>query len=237
MCSPQKVLCFFCTGIFLIHTAFSQTILIPYRDKNLWGFADTNGNIRITPAYDRVNFFNFSKPVTKVRKDKKVSLLDTSGKLLLPFSDHFEPFSKNYLITQNKKKGIYSSMGKALVPCEYDGFEWKDSNQVIGLKDNQYYLVSYKTGKATKMPPPKREPIPEGTEMLIPVEYDEDNITSVPNPQLPASDFPRLKTYKDLVHIETIWKNRKPVFHIFQIIKDRKILGFVGENGVQFFKD
>lgn len=61
----------------------SQTrYLIPYREGELWGYADTNLHVVVIPRYDRVHFF--SQGFALVKKGGKYGLLNTKGKEILP---------------------------------------------------------------------------------------------------------------------------------------------------------
>lgn len=224
---------------------FSQKILIPFRDKDLWGYADTNGVIQIKPAFDKASFFNYSRPTTEVYRNKKVSLIDTAGNLLFPFSDKFEYLpNKNFMIVQDNKIGIYSLAGKLVIPVAYDAlhhtYRYEDykslKNKVIVVKNDVFYLVDLTTGETTPISKPtERQFNSSGMGVVAPPASIET--TSIPYPQLPGSDFPALAGQKNLVHCETIRMNTKPVFYVFCAWKDREMIGYVGRNGVQFFKD
>jgi hypothetical protein len=223
--------------------AFSQ-ILIPFRDKTLWGYADTNGIVRIKPAYDKVNFFNYSKSTTEVYRDKKISLIDMRGKLMFPFSDSYAQMGNNYIVTQNKRKGVYSSSGVQLVPAEYDYFECTcyydaykaERDKIIAAKNDSFYLVSLNTSDVKHIPDPRRVKAIEGGSGVMEPIIDAE-LTSVPYPQLDSKGFPALVKYKNMVHCETIIKDTKRIFYIFCLWKEGKKIGYVGQNGIEFFKD
>src|SRR5215213_8314577 len=103
----MKVFALFICIFMCASFGFAQNILIPFRDKNLWGYADTNGVIQIKPAFDKVKFFNYSKPTTEVYRNNKISIIDTLGNLLLPFSDKIERWGNHYILLQDGKKGMY----------------------------------------------------------------------------------------------------------------------------------
>ena len=232
--------------LILFSTGFSQKILIPYRNKNLWGYADTSGVIKIKPIYDSADFFNFSKTVTEVYKDRKVSLITIDGNLLFPLSDSYQIFGNNYFVTKDKKQGVYSKTGKLLVPIEYDLIECtcyyheyeKEKNKVVGLKNNKYYLIDLTTQLVQQISSPKNEQANEST-IREGIVLAPDNIgtTSAPWPQYSANDFPKLSGLKNLVHCKTIYLDGKPVFYIFCKWNNRQMTGYVGQNGVEFFKD
>lgn len=234
--------------IFIFYFAcfsFSQSLLIPFREGNVWGYADTNGVIQIKPAFDKADFFNFSENITEVFKDKKISLIDIHGKILFPFSDSYYQLADNYIVTQNSKRGLYSKQGVQLLPFEYDIFNCacafeeyrKEINKIIGIKNNEYYLITLNTDAIEKIPKPNDSKISGLVEGVEEPELVEGTLTSIPSPQLQSRDFPKLNGYKDLVHCETIYMDQKPVFYMFCVWKDRKMIGYIGQNGVVFFKD
>lgn len=225
--------------------AFSQPVLIPYRDGKLWGYADSNGVVQIKPAFDKANFFNYSKTITEVFKDNKMSLIDNSGKLLFPFSDAYEQFAEYYIVTQNGKKGIYTKQGVQLIAFEYDNFHhtwWYEKyrneiNKIIANKDSVYYLIDLKSRIIEKIPKPYNSKTLNSNEGIVAEPVDRSDIVSVPYPQLQSSNFSKLKEYSNLVHCQTIYQNGKPVYYLFCSWKDRKMIGYIGQNGVVFYKD
>ena len=226
-------------------SSFSQSVLIPFREGNLWGYADTNGVIKIKPTFDKADFFNYSKNITEVFKDNKVSLIDIHGKTLFPFSDNYEKWVDHYIVTQNGKKGIYTEQGVQFLAFEYDNFECtcaydkyrNEVNKIIGTKNNEYYLIDLKTTKINKITKPDNSKAFESGEGIIAVPIDKSNTTGVPYPQFQSRDFQKLDGYSNLVHCKTIYINRKPVFYVFCFWKDRKMIGYIGQNGVAFYKD
>jgi len=223
----------------------SQLVLIPFRKGNLWGYADTLGVIQVKPVFDKADFFNYTQNFSKVFKNNKVSLMNHHGKLLFPFSDKYEQYSDYYIVKQNGKKGIYTRQGIQLhgfeyssleCPCYYELYK-KESDKMIGLKNNEFYLVDLKSKKAKKITKPIDSRGFTSGEGLSAVLVDEDNLTTVPYPQRQSRDFPKLNGYSNLVHCETIFMNQKPVFYVFCIWKDGKKNGYIGQNGVVFYKD
>jgi len=84
---------------------------------------------------------------------------------------------------------------------------------------------------------PNNARVYESSEGIVDVAEDEASLTRVPYPQLQSRDFPKLTVYTGLVHCETIYLDRKPVFYVFCTWKDRKMIGYIGQNGVAFYKD
>jgi len=70
--------------------------LVPYRKGNLWGYADPDKKIIITPAYDEADFF--SEGFAAVKKGGKYGYINTAGKLVIPFKFTVaKPFRVGYL--------------------------------------------------------------------------------------------------------------------------------------------
>ncbi|HEU4471695.1 MAG TPA: WG repeat-containing protein [Flavisolibacter sp.] len=231
----------FCLGLF----CSSQSLLIPFREGNLWGYADTNGVIQIKPAFDKANFFNFSKSHAEVFKDGKLSLIDTKGNLLFPFSDSYELYADSYIVKQENKKAIYTRQGKQLHAFEYTELncscyykQYRDeAGKMIGKKNGKYYLVDLNSSEAKEIAKPVDSRTSISGEVLAEAPVDGADLTSIPYPQLQSRDFPKLNGYANLVHCETIYMNQKPVFYVFCAWKNGRKAGYVGQNGVIFYKD
>lgn len=75
--------------------------LIPYRKGNLWGYADADKKIIITPAYEEADFF--SEGFAAVKKAGKYGYINKTGKLVIPFRFTVaKPFRVGYLAAANK---------------------------------------------------------------------------------------------------------------------------------------
>lgn len=79
--------------VFFMSNAFSQdqvkaTQLIPYRNGNLWGYADNNKRIIIPPKFSQASVFGYltnccyHSDLAKVKFGTKFYLLDNKGKLI-----------------------------------------------------------------------------------------------------------------------------------------------------------
>ena len=244
MLSDKKALLVSFLILYFSSLSYSQPLLVPFRNGKLWGYADTNGIIRIKPAFDKADFFDYPGNTAVVHKNQKISLIDIHGQTLFPFSDSYTEVSGDYIITYNKKKGIYTKQGVQLVPIEYDQFDYtsnfkeysRESDKIVGIKNNEYFLIDLQTGHVTKIPKPGKIVFPAAEGVAI-SSIDLSNTVAVPNPQFHSTDFPKLKGHTDLVHCKTLYLNHKPVFYVFCVWKNREIIGYMGENGIPFFKD
>lgn len=110
-------------------------ILVPYRIKNLWGFSDQAGNIKIKAIYDSVKEIKYYwtdgdtfKNLMVVTKGKEKMVINHLNQVVVPGNKGFEGFkldSYNYktvIVERNNKEGLYYD-GKELLPCAYDHIE------------------------------------------------------------------------------------------------------------------
>lgn len=123
------LLLFFTTSIFAQKTKINK-ILIPYRDKNLWGLSDTLGNIKVKPVYKEIKDFyidggsNFLSRYV-VKSNKKYYVIDQNKKVLLPENNVYDSiylnkYEPNYFWVYKKDKvGLYHK-NKEIIPCLYD---------------------------------------------------------------------------------------------------------------------
>jgi hypothetical protein len=151
----RRLFLFLCALFLLTSTGSTQErpggkLLIPYRYKNLWGYCDTLGRVIIQPAYDSVTFIYFT-PTIKVFRKGKATIIDATGKKLLPYFDFiFDWSEKLFAVKDGNKFGIYNEQGAIVVPVEYDHLYYTSTyekyrsieNSVIAAKGNLYFLIS-----------------------------------------------------------------------------------------------
>ncbi len=104
--------------------SYCQNFNIPYRKGNLWGFADKNGKVVISPKYDSVDsrMENFR---WKVYKNHKVGIINTAGEeRLAVLYDSIEGnpvhsrYNEFYLYNEGKM-GYADLNGKIILPLKY----------------------------------------------------------------------------------------------------------------------
>lgn len=108
----------------------SNKVLIPYRDKNLWGMSDTLGNIKVKPIYKEIKNFiidyenDFASRYV-VKSNKTYYVIDQNKKVLLPELNTYDSIylNKNYpnhfWVFKKGKVGLYHK-NKEIIGCFYD---------------------------------------------------------------------------------------------------------------------
>ena len=117
-----------------------------YTNKGyLHGWAGKSGKLLIEPIYEKLEATGDS-PFLVVKKDEKYGVIDSTGKVILPFKyealEHFDPFSFEtdikrgdaFIVTENGKQGVINTKGKLLIPMEYEFIE-TCSNGIICKKE------------------------------------------------------------------------------------------------------
>ncbi len=77
--------------------------LIPYRQGDLWGYADSDKKIVIKPEYNEANFFY--EGFASVKKGTKFGYINKTGKVIIPFKFYTAgPFRFGYMSKAAKAK-------------------------------------------------------------------------------------------------------------------------------------
>lgn len=142
----------------------NSNVLIPYRDKKLWGLSDTLGNIKVKPIYKEIKDFFIDKDTDftsmyAVKTNKSFFVIDRNGKVIVPETYGYDSIYVNkfyydrFLVYKKGKMGLYKN--KELIPCIYDKVE-------IGTNES-YYV---KMGKLSGL-------INAKGKLIIPIIYDD----------------------------------------------------------------
>lgn len=136
----------------------SNKVLIPYRDKNLWGLSDTLGKVVVKPFAKEIKQFVIStnKKYNSryvVKTNKSYFVIDQNKTVLLPETNVYDSivvdnyYLNNFYVYKNGKAGVYTK-GKQLIACQYDKItaEANDSyfvykNELQGLINSQGKLI------------------------------------------------------------------------------------------------
>ena len=139
--------------LFLLFAQMSiaqDNVYIPFREGQLWGYADTNGNIVVMPVYDRL--VKQEKDMFCVKKGKEVGVVTLKNKVVIPFSDKTNISLKEDYILSYKTTypdgvpttnySYYSIIsGKKTFPTDITKAE------ELELHNEKYYRVYTRTGK------------------------------------------------------------------------------------------
>ncbi len=132
----------------------------PVAVGNKWGIINKAGEFVVEPIYDYAGAFGFEK-VASVIKDKKIALVDTSGKLISPFTYYWPipfatypdyPFFIHGLITVfdakdpenifEGKAGCLNTKGELVIPAIYDHIGYFDEEGIASAsKDGKIVLI------------------------------------------------------------------------------------------------
>lgn len=127
--------------------------LIPYLQGDKWGFCDIDRNIVVEPVYNQ--FFLFGYGCAEAVKEDKAALINLrNGKPLTEFEyDYISSFflatdcssPPYYLAKKDGLEGVIDTLGKIIVPIEYDEIEtqlWYEDKVFVGKKNNKSWLLS-----------------------------------------------------------------------------------------------
>ncbi len=142
----------------------NSDVLIPYRDKKLWGLSDTLGNIKVKPVYKEIKSFFIDKQNDEfvsryvVKSNKYYYVINKDKKVFLPESNTYDSIHLNnyypnhFWVFKKGKVGLYHK-NKEIIPCLYD--------QIIRTENDSYII---KKGKFTGL-------INAFGKLIIPIEF------------------------------------------------------------------
>lgn len=97
--------------------------LIPYRQGNYWGYADSTGAIRIAPQWEEATFFYEGKAVVRNAGNSGISysLIDTTGNYIISPDLHWTGQTGRLNCHDSMGRwGMVDRRGRMLLPCLYD---------------------------------------------------------------------------------------------------------------------
>ncbi len=147
--------------LFLIPNLYSQTkitnkVLIPFREKNLWGLSDTLGNIIVKPFAKKIKDFiisydgNFTSRYV-VKTNKNFYVIDKNKTIFLPELNSYDSIRLNinypnhFWIYKKGKAGLFYK-NKEFIACLYDQIS-PSYNESFKIKKGELVGVINSLGK------------------------------------------------------------------------------------------
>ncbi len=142
--------------IFIILCSFSansQSFLIPYREGQLWGVADTLGNIVVNPVYDRVESNDFATGIFRTTKNGRHGIV-TNREIIKPVFNNISGniyFEADSSINYKTVKFFFNMNGDPLFPGNYTSMrciariESKPNNSYRTEKPLLLFFLGYDT--------------------------------------------------------------------------------------------
>lgn len=150
-----------CTSIaffaIAMHYCSAQALpkLIPYRDGDKWGYADTNGNVIIAPQWERAELFVTSgkakvaiyKTLPSGELFSAWCLIDTLGRYIIPpergWSGYFHNPDYQMLNAGTEyRAGAIDSNNKVIIPLEYDRKLTHPVSRVYPLWNKKFFQLA-----------------------------------------------------------------------------------------------
>jgi hypothetical protein len=145
------ILSIFLFFIQAISVAQNNTPLVPYRINNVWGYSDTNGNIKIKPIYSSVQCWDNGFALVKLNNAPAV--IGNKGSYIIPpgLVDSIEPIKRLFKNTMFKiwrkgQQGILDINGKTIIGTFYNSIELLHSNVAKITRLRQQGFMNIETG-------------------------------------------------------------------------------------------
>lgn len=150
---------FLLPALFLMAGCFAQgtsKVLVPYRVKDLWGFADTSGNLKVSAVYKSVEpsyYYNGEEKKTYaryvVKKTTAAYVLDENMLVKVPETYAYDSIHASVLYAMKDRYQVYKAgktglfaNGKQLISCQYDIIDPTLNDSYIVEKDGLKGLVN-----------------------------------------------------------------------------------------------
>lgn len=130
-------------SILFIGQSFAQypsSRLIPYRQGDLWGYADGSKNIVVPCTYRSASLITNGFGV--IQSKKGFGIIDSTGKIVVDCHDYLQPFWEPLAAFRNtdKKWGYLNTRGEIKIPAVYDDYS-NFRNGLATVKKNGFWGV------------------------------------------------------------------------------------------------
>lgn len=133
----------------------TEVFLMPYRVGKMWGLADTLGNIKIQPKFEKIPEFRHyydkkNKKITSyfvVYNGAKYFAVDHTGEEVFKKQNGYDSISLSYTKTnifkvyKNHKTGVFMN-GKEVIPCIYNDINHWDNLSFRVVKGQNTGLIN-----------------------------------------------------------------------------------------------
>lgn len=120
-------------------TVNAQSILVPYRIKDKWGYSDIKGKIKIKPQFDNASFFDGDYAM--VTNGGGAGLINRSGQIVIPLNYSGLMVKKHGILafTKSGHTGFYDLNAKELlVDTQYMGISTEFDGSLLLVMDKDY---------------------------------------------------------------------------------------------------
>lgn len=109
----------------------TSEVLIPFREKKLWGLSDTLGNLKVKPIYKEIKSFFIDKQNDEfisryvVKTNKSYFVINKDKKVFLPEANTYDSiqistyYPNHFWVFKKGKTGLYHK-NKEIIACLYD---------------------------------------------------------------------------------------------------------------------
>lgn len=109
----------------------TSEVLIPFREKKLWGLSDTLGNLKVKPIYKEIKSFFIDKQNDEfisryvVKTNKSYFVINKDKKVFLPEANTYDSiqistyYPNHFWVFKKGKTGLYHNK-KEIIACLYD---------------------------------------------------------------------------------------------------------------------
>ncbi len=129
--------------LFPVTNGNAQDLLIPYRDGDKWGYADTSHNIVITPAFDKVITSGSRNGLFIVQNELKSGVVNLENELIVDTEFRWIGIHQKYIRAQTEYGfELYTHEGKPILEDQHylDG-GINDSLIIVGVTNEKVGLL------------------------------------------------------------------------------------------------
>ena len=119
---------------------FSVDGMLAIRENKKWGYANSRGDIVISPRYDSCDVFKFG--YAKVMKDKKWGIIDKAGnEIIEPKYENIIPGENGLFIYFDKFWGVMDKTGKVLVQPNYISINPFEKDRTVAKLGKSFMIL------------------------------------------------------------------------------------------------